>query len=111
MPLRVLVTAAMGPRRVVELPIELPTGACLADALRLAQGDPAFAGAALDAMPSGIWGRAAEPSQRLQDGDRIELYRPLQVDPKVARRTRFAQQGARATGLFARRRPAAKPGY
>jgi hypothetical protein len=41
----------------------------------------------------------------------VELYRPLLVDPKVARRERFRRQGARNTGLFAQRRPGAKPGY
>jgi putative ubiquitin-RnfH superfamily antitoxin RatB of RatAB toxin-antitoxin module len=35
------------------------------------------------------------------------VYRPLQVDPKVARRERFRQQGTRAAGLFARKQPAA----
>jgi sulfur carrier protein len=47
----------------------------------------------------------------LQDGDRLEIYRPLKVDPKVARRERFARQGAKTTGLFAKRRPGAKAGY
>jgi putative ubiquitin-RnfH superfamily antitoxin RatB of RatAB toxin-antitoxin module len=47
----------------------------------------------------------------LQDGDRLEVYRPLRVDPKVARRERFKGQGARTAGLFAKRRPGAKPGY
>ena len=43
--------------------------------------------------------------------DRVEVYRPLKVDPKVARRERFARQGARTTGLFARQRPGGKSGY
>jgi len=47
----------------------------------------------------------------LRAGDRLEIYRPLRVDPKVARRERFAKQGARTTGLFARQRPGAKTGY
>ena len=59
----------------------------------------------------GIWGRKAVPSQVLRDGDRLEIYRQLKADPKVARRERFSRQGARATGLFATRRPGAKPGY
>ena len=58
-----------------------------------------------------VWGQRCDASRLLQDGDRVEVCRPLRVDPKVARRTRFAQQGARATGLFARRRPGAKAGY
>ncbi|MCB2018938.1 MAG: RnfH family protein, partial [Hydrogenophaga sp.] len=47
----------------------------------------------------------------LRDGDRLELYRPLRVDPKVARRERFVGQGAKAAGLFSRRRPHSKSGY
>ena len=47
----------------------------------------------------------------LREGDRVEVLRELRVDPKVARRERFNQQGARSTGLFARRRPGAKSGY
>ncbi len=43
--------------------------------------------------------------------DRLEIYRPLTVDPKVARRERFSRQGARTTGLFARRRAGGKSGY
>ncbi|HYP70717.1 MAG TPA: RnfH family protein, partial [Variovorax sp.] len=48
---------------------------------------------------------------QLKDGDRLELCRDLVVDPKVARRERFARQGARGTGLFAKRRTGAKAGY
>jgi putative ubiquitin-RnfH superfamily antitoxin RatB of RatAB toxin-antitoxin module len=47
----------------------------------------------------------------LQDHDRVEICRALTVDPKVARRARFVKQGARTTGLFARKRPGAKAGY
>ncbi|KQP19109.1 RnfH family protein [Pseudorhodoferax sp. Leaf265] len=105
------VVAAAGPRQVLETRVQLPSGACLADALRAAQAQQAFAGLVLADMPTGIWGRKAAASQRLREGDRVECYRPLLVDPKVARRARFAQQGARATGLFAKRRPGAKAGY
>lgn len=58
----------------------------------------------------GIWGRVVAPDQVLRPGDRVELYRPLTVDPKVARRERFARQGARTTGLFARQRPGLQSG-
>jgi putative ubiquitin-RnfH superfamily antitoxin RatB of RatAB toxin-antitoxin module len=47
----------------------------------------------------------------LRDQDRIEVYRPLLVDPKVARRERFVKQGARGAGLFAKKRQGAKAGY
>ena len=64
-----------------------------------------------ETLDVGVWGKPAELAQGVQDGDRIEIYRPLTVDPKVARRTRFKGQGARATGLFAQKRQGAKAGY
>ena len=74
----------------------------------LLQGLPENARAAL---AYGIWGRPCAPGAALQDGDRVEIWRPLRVDPKRARRERFASQGARTAGLFARRRPGGKAGY
>ena len=59
----------------------------------------------------GIWGRKTTPSHVLREGDRIEIYRALLADPKVARRERFQKQGVGRAGLFAKRRPGAKPGY
>ena len=59
----------------------------------------------------GIWGRLVDLRQPLRDQDRVEVYRPLRVDPKVARRERFVSQGARAAGLFAKKRAGAKAGY
>jgi putative ubiquitin-RnfH superfamily antitoxin RatB of RatAB toxin-antitoxin module len=58
-----------------------------------------------------IWGRAAAGAAVLREGDRLEICRPLRVDPKVARRERFVGQGARGAGLFAQRRPGSKAGY
>jgi putative ubiquitin-RnfH superfamily antitoxin RatB of RatAB toxin-antitoxin module len=59
----------------------------------------------------GVWGRTATMTQALRDKDRVEIYRALKVDPKVARRERFQKQGTRGAGLFSKRRPGAKPGY
>lgn len=53
----------------------------------------------------GVWGRRVALNQTLRDQDRVEVYRPLRVDPKVARRERFVKQGARRAGLFAKRPP------
>ena len=36
----------------------------------------------------GIFGRFCSPDDFLQDGDRVEIYRPLKTDPKEARRKR-----------------------
>jgi hypothetical protein len=59
----------------------------------------------------GVWGRKAPLDQLLRDQDRVEVYRPLRVDPKVARRERFARQGSRGAGLFVKKRAGAKAGY
>ncbi len=60
----------------------------------------------------GVWGKKVGLTHVLRDQDRLEIYRPLTVDPKVARRERFAGQGAKkAAGLFAKRRSGAKAGY
>jgi putative ubiquitin-RnfH superfamily antitoxin RatB of RatAB toxin-antitoxin module len=58
-----------------------------------------------------IWGRKTTPNHVLRDLDRIEICRPLTVDPKVARRERFQKQGTTRAGLFSKRRAGAKPGY
>jgi putative ubiquitin-RnfH superfamily antitoxin RatB of RatAB toxin-antitoxin module len=98
-------------REVLEWTVEVPDGATVRDAVR-ASGWPELSRrqdvAALDV---GIWGRRCTLDQAVRAGDRVEIYRPLLVDPKVARRERFHKQGARATGLFAKKRPGAKPGY
>src|SRR5690606_25942384 len=107
----VTVMYSPGPRQVLEWPLELPEGATLRDAA-LASGWPeACPGHDVAALEVGVWGRRGSLEQPARDGDRVEVYRPLQVDPKVARRERFRKQGAGPAGLFAKRRPGAKPGY
>ena len=58
-----------------------------------------------------IWGKKTTPHHVVRDLDRIEICRPLKVDPKVARRERFQKQGTSRAGLFSKRRAGAKPGY
>ena len=62
-------------------------------------------------LECGVWGRKASLSHVLREADRVEIYRPLRVDPKEARRLRFAGQGAKAAGLFQKKRRGAKAGY
>lgn len=115
--MQVTVVVCVAPRETQEWTLDLPQGALVADALRACGAvplpTPAQGEAAADAGPPlvGVWGRAVALDAPLQHGDRVEIYRPLKVDPKVARRERFARQGARSTGLFARQRPGGKSGY
>jgi len=48
------------------------------------------------AFSYGIFGRRVSADQRLADGDRIEIYRPLQADPRVARRARANSRRTRS---------------
>lgn len=59
----------------------------------------------------GIWGKKTGLSHVLQDHDRLEIYRGLRVDPKVARRERFNRQGVKRAGLFSKTRAGGKAGY
>lgn len=45
-----------------------------------------------DRLALGIYGHKVEPDQLLEPGDRVEIYRPLKVDPREARR-RLAAEG------------------
>ena len=70
-----------------------------------------FASQSAQDWQTAVWGKPVELTHVLKDGDRLEVLRPLRVDPKVARRERFQKQGAKTAGLFAKRRVGAKPGY
>jgi putative ubiquitin-RnfH superfamily antitoxin RatB of RatAB toxin-antitoxin module len=106
---RVTVAYSPGPRQVLEWLVDLPEGATVGEAILASGWGRACPGQ--EAQDVGIWGRRCTPAQTVREGDRVEIYRGLLVDPKVARRERFRKQGARGAGLFAKRRPGAKPGY
>ena len=98
-------------RQVHELHLRVPEGTTLKEALHLAGWLERFPGIGQVPMATGIWGRKASATTVLKQGDRVEVYRELRVDPKVARRERFVGQGARGAGLFSQRRPGSKAGY
>ncbi len=68
--------------------LTLPAGSTVAEAVarsgldRLALAPRSLGGNV------GRWGKACDPDELLVANDRIELYRPLTVDPMVARRRR-----------------------
>lgn len=108
---KVTVAHSPAPREVLEWAVELPAGATVRQAALASGVARACPQLDLAACEVGIWGRRCAWDRVLRDGDRVEIYRGLLVDPKVARRERFRKQGARAAGLFANKRPGAKPGY
>jgi putative ubiquitin-RnfH superfamily antitoxin RatB of RatAB toxin-antitoxin module len=66
----------------------LPEGSTVADALA-ASGLEGAQGRV------GIYGEAVAATTALRDGDRVEIYRPLQADPKDLRRVRAAKRRAK----------------
>lgn len=66
--------------------LTLPDGTTVAQAVEacgVLQRHPQAAGGKL-----GVFGKVVAGSRPLEDGDRVELYRPLAEDPKEARRRR-----------------------
>lgn len=81
-----VVYALAGQQRLIEL--QLAAGATVAEALAQSGLAQEFPEIDLQAPRVGIFSRIVAPTQLLHDGDRVEIYRPLQVDPKDARRAR-----------------------
>jgi uncharacterized protein len=67
--------------------LTLPDDATVADALVEARAQSAESAVPWDA-DVGIFGELCDRSAVPRDGDRIEIYRPLKLDPKESRRER-----------------------
>ena len=94
--LRVSVAYSPAPGEFDEVALSLPAGSTVADALAASGLQARHAGVSLRDSPIGVWGILCEPERRLSDRDRVEVYRPLTVDPMEARRRRErAQRPAR----------------
>jgi len=89
--IRVAVACSAEAGRAFELTLELPSPATALDAVRASGVLERHPELALGAPMIGIWGRACAPDTVLGDGDRVEIYRPLRIDPNEARRLRAKQ--------------------
>ena len=69
------------PEHQYEVTLELMDGPRAADALAVLAGHDGFADLDLDTVPIGIFGEPVGRDRVLEDGDRLECYRPLKVDP------------------------------
>ena len=109
--MKVTVAYSPAPRQVREWMLDMPSGSNARQAVVQCGVLAEFTDLALDSLNAGIWGKRFSLNHKLKDKDRLEMYRPLRVDPKVARRERFTSQGAKRAGLFANKRVGAKAGY
>jgi len=109
--LNITLVYSSAPRQAREWTMALAVGSTVAQALSGCGIFDEFPDLQQHRLMLGVWGAKTRLDYPLNDRDRIEIYRALRVDPKVARRERFNHQGAKSAGLFARARPGAKQGY
>jgi uncharacterized protein len=73
--------------------LKVPQGTTVYDAAALSGITDHFEGLELTGTPMGIFGKAVKKPQeeKMTQGQRVEIYRPLTLDPKVARANRAAK--------------------
>ncbi len=66
--------------------VSVESGATIADVVAKSGLAEVFSEFRFEAMALGVWGQKVLPGQKVKEGDRIEVYRPLLLDPREARR-------------------------
>jgi hypothetical protein len=81
------------PGAIDRVELSLPDGSTLGAALA-ASGLLSRHGLSVESAFAGVWGRKQPLGAVLRSRDRVEIYRPLQCDPKEARRLRYRARAA-----------------
>lgn len=78
-------------QKIIELSVA--PGTTMLEAARMSGIDEDFPEIDFETMPMGVFGNAEKhPDRRqLREGERVEIYRPLRIDPKQVRRQRAEQ--------------------
>jgi hypothetical protein len=79
----------------VIVPLQVSAGISAGEAVRQSGLLERFPELASRNLSIGVFGQAVSPCAPLAQGDRVEIYRPLQVNPKEARRLRAARSRER----------------
>lgn len=74
------------PELQVVVPLTLDRGSTVAEAIDRSGLRERFPGLEISPDRLGVFADKRSPDDLLCDGDRVEIYRPLRIDPKVARR-------------------------
>jgi len=93
---RVAIACSPSAGLAFETTLELPAPATALDAIRASGLFERHPELGLGEPLIGIWGRACATETLLADGDRVEVYRPLTMDPNEARRLRARKLRAAA---------------
>ena len=80
------------PDHQLVVPVEVPEGATVMDAIQYSTILDDFPEIDLDKNRVGIFGKLVKADHVVEPGDRVEIYRPLKADPKEVRR-RLAAEG------------------
>jgi putative ubiquitin-RnfH superfamily antitoxin RatB of RatAB toxin-antitoxin module len=89
--MKVAVAFSPGAGIAMEWSVELPETATAVDAIRASGILERFPEIDIEGSTLGVWGRACGLQTPLRAGDRVEIYRPLTMDPNEARRLRAKQ--------------------
>ncbi len=79
------------PDKQLILPVSVPAGTTIEEAIALSRITQKFPEIDLAKLVVGIFGKRVKLDHRLANGERIEIYRPLQADPREIRRHLAAQ--------------------
>ena len=93
--MRVSVACSEQAGAAFEVAVEVDIAATVLDAIRASGVLERFASIDVSRCEVGVWGRATTLEARLAQGDRVELYRPLVMDPMQARRLRATRRKPR----------------
>lgn len=88
-PVEIEIACAWPDKQAVRL-LQVPAGTNVRQALRLSGLADEFAELDIVAVTLGIFGKVVPDSYVPRAGERIEVYRPLRLDPREARRRRAA---------------------
>ena len=80
------------PQQQQLLSLNVAPGTTVAEAIALSAIARHFPEDDLASLRCGIWGRDLPGETVLRDGDRVEIYRALHMDPREARRLRAAAE-------------------
>jgi putative ubiquitin-RnfH superfamily antitoxin RatB of RatAB toxin-antitoxin module len=88
------------PDRQKIVSLEIEEGTTVLQAAKQSGIDQLFPNIDLDSSKMGVFGKlVAKPAETaLNEGDRVEIYRPLIADPKEVRKTRAAKVKAEKAG-------------
>lgn len=109
--MEILLIYSPAPRQVREWLVNVPAGSKAVQVLENSGIFEVFPDLQHHNLQLGVWGQQVKAEHILRPDDRLEVYRHLMVDPKIARRERFKRQGSKGTGLFAGVRSGGKAGY